>query len=54
VSHNASAVKNYNGTSSLVRFENENIFFYFKKQLFPTTTPAMLLQILKDLEKARH
>jgi hypothetical protein len=28
VSYNASAVKVYNAKSSLVRFENKNIFFY--------------------------
>jgi hypothetical protein len=27
-SYNAGAVKIYNDTSSLVRFENKNIFFY--------------------------
>jgi hypothetical protein len=27
-SYNASAVKIYNATSSLVHFENENVFFY--------------------------
>jgi hypothetical protein len=31
VSYNASVVKIYNATSSLVRFENKNIFFYFEK-----------------------
>jgi hypothetical protein len=31
VGYNASAVKNYNATSSLVRFENKNIFFWNKK-----------------------
>jgi hypothetical protein len=30
VSYNASAVKFYNTTSSLVRFENKTIFFYFE------------------------
>jgi hypothetical protein len=29
---NASAVKFYNATSSLVRFENKNIFSYFEKR----------------------
>jgi hypothetical protein len=33
VSYNASAVKIYNATSSLVRFENKNIFFYLKNAL---------------------
>jgi hypothetical protein len=28
-SYNASAERNYNATSSLVRFENKNILFYF-------------------------
>jgi hypothetical protein len=28
VSYNAGAVKIYNGMSSLVRFENKNIFYY--------------------------
>jgi hypothetical protein len=31
--YNASAVKIYNATSCLVRFENKNIFFYFKNVL---------------------
>jgi hypothetical protein len=31
VIYNASAVKIYNATSSLVRFENDNIFFYNEK-----------------------
>jgi hypothetical protein len=31
VSYNASAVKIYNATGSLVCFENRNIFFYFEK-----------------------
>jgi hypothetical protein len=35
--YNASAVKNYNGTSSLVRLKT-NIFFYFEKTRWPTTT----------------
>jgi hypothetical protein len=29
LSYNASAVKNYNATSNLVRFDNKNSFFYF-------------------------
>jgi hypothetical protein len=33
MSYNASAVKNYNATSSVVRFENTIIFFYFEKTL---------------------
>jgi hypothetical protein len=33
VSYNASAVKIYNATSSLVRFEDKNIFFYFENDL---------------------
>jgi hypothetical protein len=32
VSYNASAVKIYSATSSQVRFENKNIFFYFEKR----------------------
>jgi hypothetical protein len=32
VSYNASAVKIYNATSSLVRFENKNIFFCLEKR----------------------
>jgi hypothetical protein len=32
-SNDASVVNFYNATSSLVRFENENIFFYFEKTL---------------------
>jgi hypothetical protein len=31
-SYNASVVKIYNATSSLVYFENLNIFFYFEKR----------------------
>jgi hypothetical protein len=34
VSYDASAVKNYKALSSLVRFENKNIFFYFLKTLY--------------------
>jgi hypothetical protein len=34
VSHNASALKIYNATSSLVRFETKNIFFCFERTLF--------------------
>jgi hypothetical protein len=33
VNYNASAVKIYIATSSLERFENKNIFFYFEKTL---------------------
>jgi hypothetical protein len=33
VSYNAAVVKTYNATSSPVRFENKNIFFYFHKTL---------------------
>jgi hypothetical protein len=32
-SYNDSPVKMYNATSSLVRFENQNIFFYFGKNV---------------------
>jgi hypothetical protein len=32
VSYNASAVKFYNSTGSLARFENKNISFYFEKR----------------------
>jgi hypothetical protein len=32
MSYNASAVKNYNATSSLVRSETKNIFFYLEKR----------------------
>jgi hypothetical protein len=31
--YNASVVKIHNATSSLVRFGNKNIFFYFEKVL---------------------
>jgi hypothetical protein len=41
VSYNASALKLYNATSSLVHFENKNIFFYFYKTLWPTATLAL-------------
>jgi hypothetical protein len=33
VSYDAGAVKIYNATSSLVRFENKNIFFYLRTAL---------------------
>jgi hypothetical protein len=33
-SYYARAVKIYNATISLVHFENENIFSYFKKMLY--------------------
>jgi hypothetical protein len=33
VSYNASAEKNYKATSSLVRFENKNIFFCIEETL---------------------
>jgi hypothetical protein len=33
VSYNASAAKIYNAKSSLLRFENKNIFFYYEKTL---------------------
>jgi hypothetical protein len=36
VSYNASAVKIYKVTGSLVRFEDENIFIYVEKTLYPT------------------
>jgi hypothetical protein len=39
-SYNASAVKIYNASGSLARFENRNIFFYFEKMLQPTTRLA--------------
>jgi hypothetical protein len=34
VGYNASAVKIYNSTSSLVRFENKNVFFCFEKRSY--------------------
>jgi hypothetical protein len=37
--YNASAVKIYNGKTSLPRFENKNIFFYFEKP--SSLTPAL-------------
>jgi hypothetical protein len=49
VSYNASVVKIYNATSSLVRFENKNIFFYFEKTLLPTTTLALYLVVNFDV-----
>jgi hypothetical protein len=44
-SYNASAVKIYSATSSLVRFENKNIFFYFKKTLNPTRYSAGVVAV---------
>jgi hypothetical protein len=35
VSYNASAVKIYIATRSLVRFENKSSIFYFEKMLYP-------------------
>jgi hypothetical protein len=40
-SYNACAVKIYDATSSLVRFENKSIFFYCEKMLQPITTLAL-------------
>jgi hypothetical protein len=40
--NSASAVKIYNATGSLARFENTNIFFYYKNcSMEPTTTLAL-------------
>jgi hypothetical protein len=39
-SYNASAVKNYNATTSLMRFENKQVS-YNEKKLQPTTTLAL-------------
>jgi hypothetical protein len=36
VSYNASAVEIHNATSSLVRFENKNNFFYIEETLYST------------------
>jgi hypothetical protein len=33
-SYNASLVKIYNATSSLVRFENKNIYIFFEKTIY--------------------
>jgi hypothetical protein len=41
MSYNASAVKIYTTTGSLVRFENENILFRFEKTFYRTTTLAL-------------
>jgi hypothetical protein len=42
VSYNASAVKNYNATSSLVRFKNKHTYFlYHEKTLQSTATLAL-------------
>jgi hypothetical protein len=43
VSYNASTVKIYNATSSLVRFGNRNIFFYFEKTLVYILCTALAL-----------
>jgi hypothetical protein len=44
MSYNASAIKVYKATSSLVRFENKNVFIYvLRKMLYPTTTLALQL-----------
>jgi hypothetical protein len=40
-SYNASVVNFYNATSSLVRFEIKNIFFFFQKRSNLTTTLAL-------------
>jgi hypothetical protein len=37
--------KIYSATSSLVRFENKSIYFYFGKTLWPTTTLAMYIVV---------
>jgi hypothetical protein len=50
VSYNASAVKIYNATGSLVRFENKNIFFWLEKRssiLQHTRLFALLLLIVE-------
>jgi hypothetical protein len=41
--YNASAVKIYNATSCLVRFENKNIFFFNEKR--STTTLALYIVV---------
>jgi hypothetical protein len=47
-SYKASAVKIYNATGSLLRFENKSNFYKFEETLLPTTTPALQLQIPKS------
>jgi hypothetical protein len=34
LSYNASVVKIYNATSSLVRFKNKNVSFYFERRSY--------------------
>jgi hypothetical protein len=43
VTHNASAVKIYNATSSLASFENKKYFILLLKTPWPTTTLALYL-----------
>jgi ribosomal protein S24E len=54
MSYSASAVKIYNATSSLVRFESKYILFFFKKNVTITAVesrsiPADQLFLLSDI-----
>jgi hypothetical protein len=40
MSYNARAVKIHNATSSLVRFEDKNVFLYFEKMFYLTNCNA--------------
>jgi hypothetical protein len=46
VSYNASAIKIYNFTSSLVSFENKNMFFLSRITLWPVTAQALYIVVM--------
>jgi hypothetical protein len=46
--YNVSALKNYDSTSYLVRFENKNILFYFEKTLQPTRYNTAVVVVNSD------
>jgi hypothetical protein len=43
--YNASAVKIYNATNSLVRFENKDVFFYFEKRSSLLKTGVVVVKL---------